>query len=382
MNTFLKSNLLQWPLGIMLGIACALVAMPFLGGAPKAAPRSTVGALQSDCDGAIEDLVVHYTPDSAHIVSVPYRDFFRALPLLTVHVVVRRQADFEELRAFVGATTCKLNPVVVDHEITSWSRDRWLALSPAGGASAVTILSPKGELGSDVWPQRKGDESAGESLAKALAPSAVAVRSELFFDGGDFVADDETVFVTPNVRRRNIQLTVEDEAELKRRLVKILGRKVVLLDTPLDHHAGMYMMAVGNRTVLVGDPRAARDALTPEQAAALPLKGGPDFSEATQAAFDAVAEQCKREGYKVVRIPLGPGKDGRTYLTYLNAILDQRDGKRVVYAPTFDGAEALNAAAAKVWQSVGYEVRAVNCTSSFKYFGSLRCLVSVLRRGA
>lgn len=381
MNTFTKSNLLQWPLGIMLGIAGALVAMPFLGGAGQAAPRSTVGALQSDCDGAIEDLVVHYTPDSEHIVSVPYRDFFRALPLLTVHVVVRRQADFETLRAFVGATTCKLNPVVVDHEITSWSRDRWLALSPAGGARAVTILSPKGELGADVWPQRKGDESAGESLAKTPATIAVAVRSELFFDGGDFVADDETVFVTPNVKRRNIQLTVTDEAELKRRLVKILGRKVVLLDTPLDHHAGMYMMAVGNHTVLVGDPRAARDALSPEQAAALPLKGGPDFSEATFAAFDAVAEQCKREGYKVVRIPLGPGKDGRTYLTYLNAILDQRDGKRVVYAPTFDGAEPLNAAAAKVWQSVGYEVRPVNCTSSFKYFGSLRCLVSVLRRG-
>ncbi len=381
MNTFAKSNLLQWPLGIMLGIVAALVLMPFLGGEGKAAPRSTVGALQSDCDGAIEDLVIHYTPDSASIVSVPYRDFLRALPELTVYVVVRRQSDFEELRAFVGSTTCKLNPVVVDHEITSWSRDRWLALSPAGGARAVTILSPKGELGADVWPQRKGDELAGESLAKALAPNAVAVRSELFFDGGDFVADDETVFVTPNVRRRNLQLTVETEAELKRRLENILGRKVVLLDTSLDHHAGMYMMAAGNRTVLVGDSRAAREALTPEQAAALPLKGGPDFSEQTCAAFDAVAEQCTKAGYTVKRIPLAPGKDGRTYLTYLNAILDQREGQRVVYMPTFDGAEALNEAAAKVWQSAGYEVRPVNCTSSYRYFGSLRCLVSVLRRG-
>ena len=83
-----------------------------------------------------------------------------------------------------------------------------------------------------------------------------------------------------------------------------------------------------------------------------------------------------------VHSALAPGKDGRTYLTYLNSILDQREGKRVVYAPTFDGAEALNAAAANVWESVGYEVRPVNCTSSYRLFGSLRCLVSVLRRTA
>lgn len=94
-----------------------------------------------------------------------------------------------------------------------------------------------------------------------------------------------------------------------------------------------------------------------------------------------MAEQCARAGYRVVRIPQAPGGDGRTYFTYLNAILDQREGRRVVYAPTFDGAGRLNAAAADVWKSVGYEVRPVNCTSSYRYFGSLRCLVSVLRRG-
>ncbi|MBV6514644.1 MAG: hypothetical protein HPKKFMNG_00272 [Planctomycetes bacterium] len=373
------SNLIRWPLGILLGVAAALLAMPLLGNGSQA-KASTVGALQSDCDGTISELVIHYTPDSFAIVSVPYRDFLRQLPAVKVHVLVRRLEDFEHLKALVGDTTCSLSPLVVNHGITSWSRDRWLALHPAGGARAVTLVAPQGELGADVWPARKGDERAAESLAAALV-DVNAARSELYFDGGDFVTDGETAFVTPNLRRRNLGLTVHSDAELKRRLERLLGLKVVLLDTALDHHAGMYMMATGNRTVLVGDPRTARDLLTPVEAAALPLKGGVDFSEATLAAFDAVAEQCARAGYRVVRIPLAPGGDGRTYFTYLNAILDQREGRRVVYAPTFDGAGRLNAAAADVWKSLGYEVRPVNCTSSYRHFGSLRCLVSVLRRG-
>ncbi|KAA0209698.1 hypothetical protein EDM80_14155 [bacterium] len=378
MNNHPHSNLLRWPLGILLGIAAALVAMPLLGKGSQA-KTSTVGALQSDCEGAIAELVIHYTPDSSAVVSVPYRDFLRQLPAVKVHVLVQRPQDFEQLKAFVGDTTCSLCPLVVNHGITSWSRDRWLALHPAGGARAVTLVAPQGEMGADVWPARKGDESAAESLALAVA-DVKAARSELYFDGGDFVTDGETAFVTPNVRRRNLGLTVQTEAELKRRLERLLGQKVVLLDTALDHHAGMYMMATGNRTVLVGDPRAARDLLSAAEAAALPLKGGVDFSEATLAAFDAVARQCEQAGYRVVRIPLAPGGDGRTYFTYLNAILDQREGGRVVYAPTFDGAGRLNAAAADVWKSLGYEVRPVNCTSSYRYFGSLRCLVSVLRR--
>ncbi|MCZ7607880.1 MAG: agmatine deiminase family protein [Planctomycetota bacterium] len=370
---------LHWPLGVILGLVAALLAMPLLKSTPRA--ETTVGPVLSDCDGAMHELVIQYTSDSAEIVAAPFRDFLTQLPkAVTVHVVCRDRAAFDDLKSRVGETACTLNPVFVDHPITSWSRDRWICLRPAGSATAFTVLSPQGEMGADAWPERKGDEQLGDDLAAALAPHVAAVRSPLWFDGGDFVCDEETAFVTPNVRKRNLQNTVKSEEELLTRLREITGRKVVLLKTAPDHHAGMYMMAVGNRTVLVGDPRLTRDLLG-DEAEQLPLPPGLDNSDECQARFDAVAEQCREAGYNVVRIPIAPGKDGRMFLTYLNVILDQRDGQRVVYMPVFDGAERLNEAAAQVWEKAGYEVKRVNCTDCYKFFGSLRCLVNVLKRG-
>jgi hypothetical protein len=372
---------LHWPLGVIVGLVAALLLMPLFGGEDKPAPEATVGPVLSDCDGAIRELVIQYTTDSTEIVSKPYQEFLSQLPVaVTVHVVCRDRAAFDDLVARVGKVDCKLNPVIADHAMTSWSRDRWICLAPAGSATAFTLLSPKGEMGADAWPERKGDELIGEDLAAAPEVDVTAVRSELYFDGGDFVCDDHTAFVTPNVRKRNLQNTVKTERELVDRLNELLGRKVVLLKDAPDHHAGMYMMTLGEGRVLVGDPRAARALLTDEEAAALPLPEGADFSEETCAKFDAVAEQCRDAGYKVHRVPVAPGHDGRRFLTYLNCILDERDDKRVVYMPVFDDAEKLNAAGAQAWQELGFEVRPVDCTSCYRYFGSLRCLVNVLSR--
>ena len=94
-----------------------------------------------------------------------------------------------------------------------------------------------------------------------------------------------------------------------------------------------------------------------------------------------MAQQCAAAGWKVVRMPIIPGTDGRTYLTHLNVIIDQRGGRRIVYMPTYQRADLLNAAAGAIWRRLGYEVRPVDCTSAFVHFGSLRCLVNVLRRG-
>ena len=372
---------LRWPLGVIIGVVAALLAMPLFSGKDKPAAEATVGPVLSDCDGAMRELVIQYTSDSAAIVTKPYQDFLTQLPsAVTVHVVCRDRGAFDELSAAVGRTDCTLHPVFVGHTMTSWSRDRWICMQPAGTATAFTLLSPKGEMGADAWPERKGDELIGEDLAAASDIDATAVRSELYFDGGDFVCDNATAFVTPNVRKRNLQNTVKTERELLERLKELLGRNVILLKTAPDHHAGMYMMTVGNGTVLVGDPRAARELLTEEEIAALPLPEGADLSEETCAKFDAVAEQCRDAGYKVVRVPVAPGHDGRRFLTYLNCVLDERDCKRVVYMPTFAAAEKLNAAGTKAWQDLGFEVKPVDCTSCYRFFGSLRCLVNVLSR--
>ena len=75
-----------------------------------------------------------------------------------------------------------------------------------------------------------------------------------------------------------------------------------------------------------------------------------------------------------------PDRDARTYLTYLNVIIDEREGRRIVYMPSYTNASTLNASAADVWESLGYEVRRVDCTRPYIHSGSLRCLVNVLSR--
>ncbi len=336
-----------------------------------------------DCEGGLRQAVIQYAPDSADVVLPTYRAFLPQLPGdVTVQVVCPDRPAYDDLLARVGATDCRLSPVIVGHPITAWSRDRWLALGASSG-QAAQLLCPRNEDGAAVWPAREGDERVGGDLAAALGSSVTWSRSDLCFDGGDFAADGETAFVRPAVLLRNLQRTVETREELLEHLETILQRRIVLFDRAPDHHVAMYLMPIGNRTVLVGDPRLAERLLAgspDKEAVDAYLPGGPDFSAATAALFDAVAGQCQAAGYRVVRIPVAPGIDGRTYITYLNAILDQRDGRRIVYMPAFGPAAVLNRAATAVWAEQGYEVRPVDCTAASRNFGALHCLVNVLRR--
>ena len=86
--------------------------------------------------------------------------------------------------------------------------------------------------------------------------------------------------------------------------------------------------------------------------------------------------------------PVAPGH-GIRYITYVNVILDRIPpnaplntgaGKQVVYMSSFQGQDRLNTAATKVWQSLGYEVRPVDCTTVWQKGGTLHCLVNVIRR--
>lgn len=353
---------------IRLGVVLGLLAAPLLlalreDGAGR-------GSALSDVDGRIREVVIQYVAGAAPRVGRAYRDFLGALPEdVIVHVVTPDRAAFEELRDTVGEVPPELRPVTVGHPTTVWSRDRWLALAGEGGRA--TLLLPAAEDGGAAWPPRAGDALVGTDLAAAL-DGVTARRSALGFDGGDFVADAETVFVTPRVGVRN------GRDRLAEALAATVGRRVVLLDRAPPYHAGMYMMPAGERRIVVGDPSLARDLLPPEGD---PNPVGTDFSPELQARFDAVADRCEAEGYRVVRMPLLPGRDGRTWLTPLNVVIDERPGGRVVHLPVYRTAPALNEAAARIWAGLGYEVRTVDCTGTFPLFGSLRCLVNVLRRG-
>jgi len=373
--------------GIALGLIVGALVMSLAGGGGTALRTPPPGRLLPDCEGRLRELVIQYAPEAAGIVAGTYRDFLSGLEAdVTVHVVCPDESAFDDLARRVGPVRCTLHAVATHRPVTCWARDRWLALAPPGDGAPVVLMPPRSEEGEGVWPERAGDGGVSEDLAGALGPEVLSVRSPLFFDGGDFVADDHTVFVTPAVLRRNLQHTVRGREELVRALGGTLRRQVVLLAEAPPHHAGMFMMPVGERTVLVGDPRLARRTLEgepgrPNVDALLAGAGGADFCESTQRLFDAVAARCAEAGYRVVRVPTLPARDGRTWLTYLNVILDRRGRRGIVHMPVYRGAEALNRAAAAVWQHVGYEVRPVDCTETYAHFGSLRCLVNVLRRG-
>ncbi|TNF25148.1 MAG: hypothetical protein EP329_23670 [Deltaproteobacteria bacterium] len=362
--------------GAALGLALTAACVGLVDGASRAPQRH----LLADDAGALSELVIHYVPSAAELSPPVYRDLLRALPDdVVVWVVVPDLPAFDDLVARVGEVGPTLAPVPVGHAMTTWSRDRWLALAPEDEDAPVTILAPMGEDGDDEWPARAGDRRTGSDLADHPLARAFFERSPLYFDGGDFVADAETVFVTPRVLRRSAGRVVEDRAQLLRALEVTLGKRVVLLDEAPEHHAGMFMMPVGGRRMLVGDPSLAA-ALVDDPEALVAAGGGADFSAATQARFDAVAAQVEAAGYAVTRIPLVPGRDGRTWWTWLNGLLETRGGEGHVYMPTFDAPAPLRAAAEAVWRDAGYIVHAIDATSAYTHFGSLRCLVNVLRR--
>ncbi len=369
-------------LGVFLGLVASVGVLSFYHGG-NGPPGVADGPLLSDCGGTIRQVVIHYNADAADVVLPTYRDFLRQLPAgVTAYVVCPDKAAYRDLIARVGPTHCALSSVIVGHPITAWSRDRWLALGGSGEQRTV-LLCPRGEDGAGVWPQRAGDQRVAEDLAAALGPGVACRHSDLYFDGGDFAADDETAFVRPAILLQNLQRTVETREELIESLSATLKRRIVILDGAPEHHTAMYLMPIGGRTVLVGDPRWAERLLagSPDRSAVEAcLPGGPDFSDAMVARFDAVVGRCREAGYRVARIPVVPGGDGRTYLTYVNAILDRRGSRRIVYMPVFRSAEVLNRAATAVWTGLGYEVRPVECDACCRNFGALHCLVNILRR--
>lgn len=369
-------------LGVSLGLAAAFGVLALRRG--PATPEPAAGPLVSECDGAIRRVALHYNEAAGETVGPTYRDFLRQLPAdVDVRVVCTSIQAFDALSQRVGPTDCRLTPVVVDHAITSWARDRWLALGPTRDAPA-TLLCPHAEDGADVWPARKGDQRVGDDLAASVGGGVRARRSDLYFDGGDFDADGETAFARPSILLRNVQRTAATREAVIAAAEAMLRRKVVVLDGAPDHHVGMYLMPVGNRTVLVGDPHLTEEALarSPAEAATVAafLPGGPDFTAATAAHFEAVADRCREAGYRVVRIPTAPGSDGRTYITYVNAIIDERDGRRTVYMPKYTFAEGLNREATAAWESLGYAVKPVECDGCARNFGTLHCLVNVMQR--
>ncbi len=360
-------------IGILLGLAGATAVLSRSNGRSNPGPQT--GPILSECDGTIHSIVIQYVAGADFAADI-YCQLISSLPAdVRVYVACPAQSDFDELSRIVGGSATRLHPIFTGHEMTAWSRDRWIALRPLDGHGPVTLAAPWAEAGAEIWPQRRGDQRIAGDLARVLSPAVQSEQTGLYFDGGDLLADSQNVFVTPGLIRRNLQKTARTREELCRVIESVTHRHAILLDDAPDHHAGMFMMAAGDNRIVVGDPSLARPLLSP-----IDLPGGPDFSLETQRRFDSVAQAAISAGYRVTRIPCVPSADGKTYVTPLNGIIDQRNGVRTIYLPQYQNQGRLNAAARATWESLGFNVVPIDVTGTFRYFGTLHCLVNVLEK--
>jgi len=342
---------------------------------PMAPAAPLTGGILSECDGRLDLIAIQYTGGMDFVWPV-YRQFLRDLPTdVKVVLVCPGASEKDELLGAIGQPASRFTIVYTNHPMTTWSRDRWLTFAPRSASGLTSLIAPQIEAAAEVWPDRHGDERLAMDLAAAL-PDVTARRSPLVFDGGDFLADSTTVFVAPAVLERNLYRTVQSEDELAAEAKKLIGdKRLVFLHNAPPHHVGMYMAIAGDGEAIIGDPSLGQGMYRPGSKLI-----EPDGSPATQRQFDDVADQVRAAGYRVRRIPTVVAPDGKTYLTYVNGLIDQRDGHRTFYLPVYKGQDEMNHAAEQVWQSLGYDVHPIDCTSVFPHFGTLHCLVNVLKR--
>ena len=358
-------------IGICIGLLAAAAVLAMTGGRQTVASN---GPIISECDGRIRSVAIQYVRGSHFAVPI-YRQFLGVLAAdVTVYALCPNHESFDELSTELGGESARLTPIITGHAMTSWSRDRWVALSPGDREASGTLVASAEENGSQIWAERMGDQQIAGDLARTIGYGAM--RSGLFFDGGDLLADTRSLFVVPGAITRNIQHTCADRAQLATFLKREFAHEPILLDSAPDHHVGMFMMAAGEDRVVVGDPHLAEPLLEK-----IELPGGADFSLETQKRFDSVATAASAAGYRVTRIPCVPAADGKTYLTFVNGIIDQRGGRRTIFMPTFQGQDRLNAAGRAVWESLGYHVEPIDVTSAFRFYGTLHCLVNVIAKG-
>lgn len=307
--------------------------------------------------------------------------------------------------------------------LTIWTQDPFLVLQDEDGV--VTLLASR-EFG-------RADDRL---MAAALAEEAgYRIRtSELHFEGGNIVADRESVFIGANTIRHNAAELEISELEVAVQFEQELGRRVVVIG-PVPQpvaHIDMVLTPIGSGEVVLADPaegaRIVAAALAADPASVAEFErncetrffGDPAITElagkdrrtisppqldgrAAEMAqvsrsiapvFDGIAAALVRYGYRVHRVPFlfgGPestgvaaGEDsmraGFPMLTYNNVLLEEEDGRRTVYLPRY-GWQAMDDAARAAWEALGFATRQIDgLETSAMYGGALRCAVKVLER--
>jgi hypothetical protein len=363
--------------GVAAGVvASAVVAL--VAGAVAHAPRSHDRLVPEDASSHLHRVAIHYVPTLDSRALPVWRQLFRALPPdVEIEVAVPSVNDFrhfttEMQRAGVDHLE-RFHAHVVNHALTTWSRDRMASLEDDDGRG-IGVLSPPRIAVSTA--ARAGDWDAPFAIAHDVYGAQPKI-SDYVFEGGDFAASSHLVFADDNLIGRNIGRGDASLDHLQDAVARSFGGdQLVWLgdaagDVP-EHHIMMYTVPLDDHHALVGDVREG-----------LALAGdgvAHDPDVATQAArFDRVAALLMSRGIAVTRIPVVVLPGAGSYVTYTNALFDRDAAGPIVYLPTYRQ-PALDARATAIYEQLGYRVVPIDVSTIYTLNGSLGCLVNAMER--
>jgi Porphyromonas-type peptidyl-arginine deiminase len=365
---------------VLVGIAGGLVAsLMILWAAGFARGGTAINArlVAEDGSAPLRRIAIHYAPAADRVALGVWTQLFAVLPAsVEVEVEVAAAPDFDRLMVKLNEAGVphldRFHPVVVGTTITTWSRDRYAALVNDRGEGSI-LAPPRIEA---PFASRAGDARSPYAISQALYHRDPGV-ADIVFEGGDLAATPRWIFADANLVARNVGRGAADLASIEAELHRRFGQELVWLgdavgDVP-RHHIMMYAVPLDDQTVAVGDVRAGM-ALAGDTR--LPL----DDVALQAPRFDRAAALLAARGFRVVRVPALVLEGGGSFVTYTNALFDRRrDGKRVVYMPTY-ALPALDAAARTFYEAQGFEVHPIDVSPIYRMNGSLGCLVNVIAR--
>jgi hypothetical protein len=385
--------------GVLLGISLQAHHVA----SADAGPPPRVQIVQDNAS-ALREVLVHYVPSQEDDYRLTYRDFLGTLDSNVRVVTVVQSGQRPDADRFFSAIAPNMNrrTIEVSVPLSIWSKDRALIVADSNAPIVADGHSAASPLTTFLIPPKPKPGESGRPMDWDIVPAVAAAAPAEFqtkeipiaFDAGDFTIAGKRVLFDANLWERNRARGYPSAAVFKARMSSLVGRDVVMLganggDVP-RHHMSMYMAALDDRTMLVGDPAWGSKLVGPgfqpgEKNAATGDLFIADESAETQARFDRAAHDLELAGYKVVRIPT-IAFDDKTYFAYTNGIYETRDGKKVAWVPAFaEGDDPLVAdldtAARTVYQSLGYEVRPVTVRRLYPSHGTIGCVVNVLSRG-
>lgn len=307
-------------------------------------------------------------------------------------------------------------------DIDVWARDYFITMK--NNDNTYTLFVGKRYHGLEWDPER---DKRGEIIAKLIQEKypdiKVVVNKKMGIEGGDVVSNIQNAFVGYEAIKTTAKLltnpiTLSSELAINQAIEymsKIMNKKVIpygqdnpetpTIEEPPTFHIDMGIMPIDDKTILVGDINLAIkiiENLSPEEKEKLEkeldenskpfgttniLKKLIEHNKTLtniQNSFDDVANNLKKIGYNVVRVPYLEGiPPNLPYITYTNGLLEtyyneKNELVKRVFLPSF--ANQLDKYVEEIYKQQGFEVIKLPLAHLTTLAGGIRCNTQVLKR--